>query len=170
MLSHFLHSEPHWGRELRRMRRAIDDVFGETLRQHQEEEAAANLPSNTDPSVHKSTVPAGVAWTPRFDITETDKALLVQAELPGLSKEDIRLNLDGSVLCIQGETHRHKPQDKELWHYSERRFGRFQRSLQLPDSCDPDGIQARFENGLLLLEIPKFPEDQKPGCRSISIQ
>ena len=108
-------------------------------------------------------------WTPRFDIRETDGALLVDAELPGMSKEDIKVHVDGNnKLTVEGETRREEREDKEHWHYMERRFGRFHRSMILPENCDADGIQARHENGVLHLEIPKTEE--KPGKRTIDIQ
>ena len=109
-------------------------------------------------------------WTPRFDIRETEGALLVDAELPGMSKEDIKVHVDGNnKLTVEGETRREEREDKEHWHYMERRFGRFHRSMILPENCDADGIQARHENGILHLEIPKV-EPQKSAKRTIDIQ
>ena len=107
-------------------------------------------------------------WTPRFDIRETEGALLVDAELPGMGKEDIKIHVDGKQLTVEGETRREEREDKEHWHYMERRFGRFQRTMVLPETCDTDGIQARHENGVLHLEIPKTEE--KSGKRTIDIQ
>ena len=108
-------------------------------------------------------------WTPHFDVSETDKALLVDAELPGIRKEDISIQLDGNVLTVEGETRRQRREDKEHWHYVERRYGKFHRRVELPESCDLEAIRAKHDNGVLHIEIPKREESQ-PGHRTIDIE
>ena len=106
---------------------------------------------------------------------ETEKGWVVDAELPGMNKEDIKIHVEGQRLSIEGESRREESsqkeaQDKEQWSHVERQYGRFYRSIQLPSQCDMQGIQARHENGILHLEIPKLPDDQVPGRRQVQIQ
>ena len=99
--------------------------------------------------------PALSTWSPAADVQETDTELLVHVELPGLSKKDIKVNLDNGVLSIQGEK-QHASEDKEQrYHVSERTYGRFARSFTLPSEVDAEKIKAGFENGVLTLTLPK---------------
>ena len=99
--------------------------------------------------------PALSTWSPATDVQETDTDLRVHVELPGLSKKDIKVNLDNGVLSIQGEK-QHASEDKEQrYHVSERTYGRFARSFTLPSEVDAEKIKAGLENGVLTLTLPK---------------
>lgn len=89
------------------------------------------------------------------------RALRLRADLPGVSEEDINLQMEDNVLTISGErTAEHETQ--EGYHRLERAFGGFSRSLTLPAGIDPHGVQAHFDRGVLEVRIPK-PEQKKPG-------
>ncbi len=100
----------------------------------------------------------GFNVSPAIDIVETEKALEVTAELPGLDVKNIELQLSDNVLTIKGEKQEEKAKD----HYvSKRRYGSFRRSLQVPGSVDADKIKASFKGGVLTVTLPKSPEAQK---------
>ncbi|HET7320903.1 MAG TPA: Hsp20/alpha crystallin family protein [Longimicrobiaceae bacterium] len=94
---------------------------------------------------------------PNADVMETKDDIHVTLELPGLRPEDIDVNLEDNVLTISGEKKEERegegPQSR--WHLSERRYGRFSRTFVLPKEVEQDRIQARFENGILNVTIPK---------------
>lgn len=97
------------------------------------------------------------AWLPVVDVRETPDELLVQAELPGLSKDDVDVRVENGVLTISGERKQEFVQGKEDgdYHLVERRYGRFERSFTLPRTVDPEKVEARFENGVLGISVPK---------------
>ena len=92
---------------------------------------------------------------PAVNVWEDDDNVYVEAELPGLTQEQLQIFVnEGSLLSIQGER---KPCEtpKDVWHRHERGFGKFNRVLQLPVPVDADKVQAKFEHGVLLLTMPK---------------
>eukprot|EP01027_Heterolobosea_sp_BB2_P027572 GEZU01043041.1.p2 GENE.GEZU01043041.1~~GEZU01043041.1.p2 ORF type:complete len:177 (-),score=88.96 GEZU01043041.1:82-612(-) len=94
-------------------------------------------------------------FIPRMDYTETDKEYLVKCELPGLSKNDVKIDLDNDLLTISGEKKEEKKEENERIHRLERTYGKFNRSVRLPKNIDVDNIQANFENGVLCVCVPK---------------
>lgn len=100
------------------------------------------------------------AFVPELNVYETSKMFEVTVELPGMNKKDFDISLNENVLTISGE--RHAPQrgeeDERKFHRVESRFGRFSRSLPLPNIADLDKINANYENGVLVLTIPKLKE------------
>ena len=105
-------------------------------------------------------------WMPPVDIQETEEAYRLVAELPGLTKDDINITLENNVLRLTGERKFQKDVNKESYHRVERIYGTFARAFTLPTLVSSDKVEARFENGLLTLTIPKA-EQAKP--RKISI-
>lgn len=99
-----------------------------------------------------------IGWAPAADIKETEEALFVHVELPGLLKEDIQIALDSGVLTVSGERRFTKDDSKEDYHRLERFHGKFSRSFRLPRNIEPSQVKANFENGLLTLELPKTEE------------
>jgi HSP20 family protein len=97
----------------------------------------------------------GVLLVPHMDVSETEKELRIQAELPGVSERDIEVSLHEDVLTIRAEKKQERKEEREGVHFSERSFGTFQRSLRLPYQVNPDQVQARFENGVLSVTLPK---------------
>ena len=94
-------------------------------------------------------------WEPDVDIVETKDSLVISAELPGLKKEDVALTLEDHTLTLKGEKSRETPDEREDYSLNERRFGRFYRSLVVPDSIRPEEIKTSFKDGLLRIRIPK---------------
>lgn len=100
-------------------------------------------------------------WIPAMDLAETDDHLVLRADLPGLTREDVNIEIKDRVLTISGERSTESERQGEGFHRVERSFGRFSRALNLPQGVDPDQVAAGFENGVLEVKIPK-PEEQKP--------
>ncbi len=100
-------------------------------------------------------LPVLSTWRPATDVQETDTELLVHVELPGLSKSDIKVNMDNGVLTVQGEKQHASGEKENRYHVSERAYGRFARSFTLPSEVEAEKIKAGFENGVLTLTLPK---------------
>lgn len=94
-------------------------------------------------------------WAPRVDICETDNAYSINAEIPGIHREDVRVNIEDGVLSIQGERKEEKEEKGKRFHRIERSYGSFYRSFTLPENIDKSKIKASFHDGLLDLQIPK---------------
>jgi HSP20 family protein len=93
---------------------------------------------------------------PRLDVRETDKAFEIQADLPGVKKEDIKVSIDGPRVTIEGECQQANEQrEGEQVVYSERSTRRYQRSFNLPSEVDDAAAEARLEDGVLKLTLPK---------------
>ena len=101
------------------------------------------------------------AATPVVDVTETDKAYEVAAELPGMDEKNIEVNVANGVLTIKGEKQEEKEEKKKDYYLRERSFGSFQRAFQVPEGVDTDKIEASFKKGLLTVTLPKSAEAQK---------
>ena len=106
-------------------------------------------------------------WMPPMDLVESGEDFVLRADLPGMSEEDVKIELEDSTLTISGERKAEHEQREKGWHRIERSFGRFSRSLTLPDGVDPDRIEASFNHGVLDVRIPK-PEQRKPRRIAIS--
>ena len=91
----------------------------------------------------------------KLDVRETDSAYTVHAEIPGVSKEDIHVTLDGNVVTLSAEVKQHDSQQGEKVLRSERYFGAVSRSFQLPQDIDQQASKAKFENGVLSLTLAK---------------
>ena len=100
------------------------------------------------------------AWSPPVDIYETDTALVMKAELPGFSKDDIQIELKENSLVIKGERKREDEVKEGSYHRTERVYGAFQRSFLLPTTVDQGKVQAVYKDGLLELRLPKVEKAQ----------
>ncbi len=106
-------------------------------------------------------------WAPPVDVEETENAILVRAELPGMKKKDIKISLSGDTLCISGER-KHKSEEKgRTFHRIEQVYGKFQRSLLLPADVVADKAKASYKNGILELSLPK---SEQAKAREIAIE
>ena len=99
-------------------------------------------------------------WAPRVDVSETDKALMVKADLPGVAPEDLEVSISNGALILRGEKREEKKEQKEDYKRSERFVGRFYRSIPLPEGCDAERIDAKTAKGVVTVTIPKKPAAQ----------
>ena len=94
-------------------------------------------------------------WAPKVDITETDEAFTIKAELPEVRKEDIKVNVENGELCLSGERKQEKEEKGKKFHRIERHYGSFMRSFTLPANVDASQVKAEFKDGMLNLTLPK---------------
>ena len=97
-------------------------------------------------------------WVPRVDVKEEKDRFVLFADLPGIDPDDIEVSMDKGILTIKGERSSESTQETDRFSRIERSYGSFHRRFALPDSADPEGIQARGRNGVLEIVIPKRAE------------
>jgi len=107
-------------------------------------------------------VPWGGA-APAVDVTESEKAYEITAELPGMDEKNIEVKVTNGSLTIKGEKQDEKEEKKKDYYLHERHFGSFERSFGLPEGVDTNKIEAAFKKGVLTVMLPKKPEAQKPA-------
>jgi HSP20 family protein len=105
-------------------------------------------------------------WVPAMDLVEAEDHFLLKADLPGLAEDDVAIEVQDNVLTVSGERKTEHERKERGWYRLERSFGRFSRSLTLPEGVNAEAIDASFDKGVLEIRIPK-PEERKP--RRISI-
>ena len=110
-------------------------------------------------------IPAGLReeteFAPAFDVSETENELIVKAEVPGMDKKDINVNLSDGLLTITGEKHHEKKEESEKYHCFERRYGKFSRTMRLPSEVETEKVDAMYKDGVLTITLPKS-ETVKP--------
>jgi HSP20 family protein len=136
----------------REMNRLFDDVF-----------RGAGLPA-----AETQGQGGGTFVNASMNVSETENEIRLTAELPGVTEQDIDISLDDDVLTIRGEKKFERADDKENFHFVERSYGTFQRSLRLPFPVDPEQVQASFENGVLTVAVPKTGRQER--SRRIQVQ
>ena len=100
-------------------------------------------------------------WNPTVDIYDNDENIIIKAELPGIDKKDIAIDVKDGVLTLKGERSSDHEVKEEKYYCRERTFGKFERIFRLPTDVDPEKISADYKDGILKIDIPK-PEEQKP--------
>ena len=108
-------------------------------------------------------------WTPAVDIYETENELVLKADLPEVSLNDIDVRVENQTLTIAGERKFQKEESKKGFHRIERSYGRFVRSFAVPNSFDTDKINAQFQNGVLTVTLPK-KEAAKPRQVKVEVK
>ena len=108
-------------------------------------------------------------WAPPCDIFETDKEIVIKAELPELKKENVDVSLEGNILTIRGERKFEEETKREEYHRIERRYGEFVRSFTLPVYVEPEKISAEFKEGILRVVLPKR-EEAKPKQIEVKVK
>ena len=101
------------------------------------------------------------SWTPSVDISEDDKEYVVRADLPGLTKKDVRVTFENGTLTLAGERTQQKEEKGRQYHRVECSFGKFSRSFSLPADTNPNQINAEFKDGVLYVHVAKS-ESAKP--------
>ena len=99
-------------------------------------------------------------WRPMVDTYEKDDAIMIKAELPGVKKDDISIDVNNGVLSIKGECSHEDDVNEENYYRRERFYGKFQRAFTLPDNADPDKIEAGFKDGVLEVKVPKTEQSK----------
>ena len=100
-------------------------------------------------------------WNPAVDVYENENAIVLKAELPGVEKDQIVVDVEGRTLTLKGERSGENEIKEDSYYRRERVYGRFERSFALPAEVDADAIKAEFKDGVLKIEVPK-PETSKP--------
>ena len=107
-------------------------------------------------------------WTPAVDVVEDESDYVLRADLPGLTEQDVNIELENDVLTISGERKSEHEERKAGYYRIERSSGSFRRALRLPEGVDPEAVKATFQHGVLEVRVPK-PEQRKPRKVAISI-
>lgn len=107
------------------------------------------------------------SWTPLANISETETDYLIKAELPEVSKEEVKVTVDKDVITIRGERRKEAEHKDEKLHRVESVYGSFARSFRLPEDADIGAIQAESKNGVLKVRVPKKPA---PQARTVEVQ
>jgi HSP20 family protein len=94
-------------------------------------------------------------WMPAFDVSETDKELIVKGEVPGMDKKDINITVSDGMLTIRGKKKHEKKEENEQYHRVERRYGAFSRTMRLPHEVEADKVDATYKEGVLSIRLPK---------------
>jgi HSP20 family protein len=105
-------------------------------------------------------------WLPNIDISETDKEFVVRAEVPGIDKKDIDITLTEGLLTIKGERKHEKEGKDECYHRKESRYGSFSRTFRFPSELERDKVDAKYDNGVLKVTIPKA---EKAAAKKIEV-
>ncbi|HEY7545091.1 MAG TPA: Hsp20/alpha crystallin family protein [Blastocatellia bacterium] len=100
-------------------------------------------------------------WSPQMEVFEREGQIVVRADLPGLNKDDIKIDITDDALTIQGERRQEHEQSEEGFYHSERSFGHFYRSIALPEGVDADNAKANFRDGVLEITIPAPQRTQR---------
>jgi HSP20 family protein len=106
------------------------------------------------------------SWNPVVDVYDNDDSIVIKAELPGIDKEGIEIDVKDRVLTLKGERSSESEVKDDNYYRRERSYGKFERAFNLPADVDPDNIKADYKDGVLKIDIPK-PEEKKP--RQITI-
>jgi len=140
--------------ELRRIQRQMDRMFDDSYRIEGSKSGDTQLATTSG-----STGPISLRdWRPVIDVREGEKQMTIHAELPGVPKENVSIDLNDDILTISGSRNHEKKEDKETYHLVERSYGSFSRSMRLPKGNDPSKINASFKDGVLEVSVPK-PEN-----------
>ncbi len=107
-------------------------------------------------------------WTPLVDITEDEKEFLLKVELPGVSREDVKVTVTDGVLYLTGERRFEKDEKEKKHHRIERAYGSFMRSFTLPEATPADKVAAEFKDGVLLVHLPKT-STPKPSPMEVKV-
>ncbi len=109
------------------------------------------------------------SWNPVVDVVEEDDKFVIEAELPGMKKDEIQISLAHDMLTIRGEKKVEKEEKKKNYHRSERSYGSFSRTFNFPGNVKADKVDAEFNNGVLTVTIPKS-EDAKPKQIEVKVK
>ncbi len=101
---------------------------------------------------------SGKDWMPRLDMMESGDAITVRMEVPGVSSKNVDVSVHGNILTISGHKEDSSKEEGKDYFLSEREYGSFRRSIELPQGCDPDRVTAAQDNGVLTVKIARLKE------------
>jgi HSP20 family protein len=142
---------------MRRMMEDLDRLFADFGMRREQTETGRR-------DVMRRSTEREVFWTPDVDVFERDGKLVVRADLPGLSPDDVRVEVEDGALTIEGERRQEREIEGAGTYHAERVYGMFRRVIPLPDGVDPESAEARFENGVLEVSI-QLPAQKGRGKR-----
>ena len=140
---------------LRQMTNEFDRMFGDPI-----------WPS---PSFRTLTLPEAVAWAPKVDVFEKDNRLITKVDLPGMKKEDVKVEVTDGRLALSGERKHESEEKKDTFYRSEREYGSFCRTVPLPEGVKLEDIKATFADGVLEVSIP-LPVRAEAKVRNVEIE
>lgn len=146
---------------MRRLSEDMDQLFGELT-------GATGRSGALAPAAPVALAPA-VEWLPAIDVFERDGQLVVQADLPGVGIDDVAIEVEDDVLTLSGERREEREIDEDGMRRIERRYGRFSRSIALPEGAQPEKITAAFRDGVLEITVP-VTQQRSQQRRRIGIQ
>jgi HSP20 family protein len=140
---------------LRQMTSEVDRMFGE--------------PFWPSPSFRGFATPEVVAWSPKVDVFEKDNRLITRVDLPGMKKEEVKVEVTDGYLALSGERKRETEEKKDTFYRSEREYGSFYRAVPLPEGVKLEDIKATFADGVLEVSIP-LPARAEAKVRKVEIE
>jgi HSP20 family protein len=143
--------------DIRRLEEEIDDIFARFLGMPRTRMALPRQSRRGEIEPLTETI----NFVPAVDVVENDKEVIVRADLPGIDKKDIKIKVEPEEVIISGESKKERKEKEEDYYIEERVYGSFYREIPLPAEVDPDKAQAKFENGILELSIPKVETGKK---------
>jgi HSP20 family protein len=111
-----------------------------------------------------------VEWTPRIEVVEKDNRLITRVDLPGMKKEDVKVEVTEGHLIISGSRKRETEEKKDQYYRSEREFGSFYRMVPLPEFVGTDDVKAKYTDGVLEVSIPLPPREPEMKPREVKIE
>ena len=138
------------------MDRVFDRVFGDFAGLRRSTPASALGDSHS---------PQHAMWAPRIEAFQNDSRFVVRAELPGLKKEDVNVNVTDQAIILEGQRKSEQEENREGFYHSERSYGSFYRAIPLPEGTITDSAEARFKDGVLEVTLQAPPSDVRRGRR-----
>ncbi len=108
-------------------------------------------------------------WVPPVNVYEDKEHLFVEAQLPGIDMQDVKISVTDDTLQLHGERKEERTEDRDNYHFREAQYGSFARNFRLPDYVNPDQATARYEKGVLIVQVPKR-EETKPKSIPIDVK
>jgi len=142
--------------EIRRLEQEIDDIFSQFWRSAR---PRLTLPRRERGEIQP--VEREIAFAPSVDVIEKDNEIVVKADLPGIDKKDVKIKVKSDAVTISGEVKKERKEKEENYFIEERVYGSFLREIPLPAEVDPEKAQAKFENGVLEITLPKVETGKK---------
>jgi HSP20 family protein len=143
---------------LRQMTSEFDRLFGEPF-----------FASNQWPSFRTFAMPEVAAWSPKVDVVEKDNRLITRVDLPGMKKEDVKVEVTDGHLALSGERKRETEEKKDTFYRSEREYGSFYRAVPLPEGVKLEDVKAIFTDGVLEVSVP-LPVRAQAKVRKVEIE